>query len=127
MKIYLSSGFFTPETRAKVEKVARTLRMQDYEVYVPMEHEIPNAWSLSQEDWAKKVFEMDLKALNECDKVVYLDFGANGDCGAAWECGYAYAKGIPYEIICYEEDISIMLVCGCEHYTRTGRKPLKFV
>lgn len=127
MKVYLASGFFTPETRAEVERKARILRMQGHEVYVPMEHQLPNAWDLPHERWAREVFKMDLKALDECDKVYYLDFGANGDCGAAWECGYAYAKGKPYVVESYAKDMSLMILGGSECYHYTGRRDIKFV
>lgn len=114
MKIYLSSGFFTTATRAKVEEVAKELRAKGHEVYVPMGHQVPNAWSMPECDWATEVFKADIEALNNCDKVALLDFGANGDCGAAWEAGYAYAKGIPYEVISYGVDMSIMVWAGAE-------------
>lgn len=115
MKIYLSSGFFTTATRKKVEEVAKILREQGNEVFVPMEHQIPNAWDMTECAWAQEVFKQDLKALDECDKVVMLDFGANGDCGAAWEAGYAYAKGKRYEVWSYGIDMSIMVWGGCDY------------
>lgn len=108
-KIYLASGFFTEETRNKVVEVAFVLRKLGFSVFVPMEHEIPNAWEKPNRQWAKEVFENDIKAINECDEVHYLDFGYQGDCGAAWEVGYAYAKGIPVECYACGRDISLMI------------------
>lgn len=112
MKIYLSSGFFTSETKAKVEEIAQELRNRGHKVFVPMEHQIENAWDMSECKWAQKVFEQDVKAIDACDRLIVLDFGANGDCGTAWEAGYAYAKGIPYEVWSYGTDMSIMVWGG---------------
>lgn len=129
MKIYLSSGFFTPETKAKVEEVAKELRKKGHEVFVPMEHTIPNAWDISEAEWAFKVFEQDVKAIDECDMLVVLDFGANGDCGTAWEAGYAYAKNIPYKVFPYGKDISIMLWGGATPLTKkvVASKKIKLI
>ena len=120
MTIYLSSGFFTTATRKMVEIAAKELREQGHEVFVPMEHQIPNAWDMPEGDWANAVFKADVKAIDECDKIIMLDFGASGDCGTAWEAGYAYAKGIPYEVWSFGLDMSIMVWARAEkigHYT----------
>ena len=109
MKIYLASGFFTEETRKTVILIAHNLRNAGHEVFVPMEHEIENAWNKPNKQWAKEVFAMDKQAIDECDKVVYLDFGYQGDCGAAWEVGYAYAKGKQITTLAFGENISLMI------------------
>lgn len=110
MKIYLASGFFTKETREEVEFWAKWLRNAGHEMFVPMEHTIPNAWDLTNEEWGKKVFEMDIKAIDECDALFYIDWGYQGDCGAAWEVGYAYAKG--KKIICLPKGQTMSLMCA---------------
>ncbi|MBO4522299.1 MAG: nucleoside 2-deoxyribosyltransferase, partial [Methanomicrobium sp.] len=38
-----------------------------------------------------RIFEYNLKALDECDIVVAVVDGADADSGTAWEIGYAYA------------------------------------
>ena len=106
---YLASGFFTDETRKKVKEIAESYRKVGLNVFVPMEHEIPNAWDMSEKDWARKVFETDLNAINSARALVYLDFGASGDCGASWEVGYAYAKGIQVITFAFGKDISLMV------------------
>ena len=106
---YLASGFFTEETRTKVKEIAESYRRAGFTVFVPMEHEIPNAWNMSEEDWAKKVFEADLNAINSARELIYLNFGANGDCGASWEVGYAYAKNIRVITFAFGKDISLMV------------------
>ena len=110
MKVYLASGFFTKETREEVEFWAKFLRNVGHEVFVPMEHTIHNAWDLTNEEWGKKVFEMDVKAIDECDILFYIDWGYQGDCGAAWEVGYAYAKG--KKAICMPKGKTMSLMCA---------------
>lgn len=126
-KIYLSSGFFTDETKLKVLEVATVLRKLGCEVFVPMEHQIPNAWDISETQWAFEVFKQDVKAIDECDLMVVLDFGANGDCGTAWEAGYAYAKNIPYIVFTYGDDISLMVWNGAESCGGRKSKRIKLV
>lgn len=108
-KVYLSSGFFDEETRQEVETVAKWLRRQGAEVFVPMEHTIPNAMGYSFNEWSRRVFMMDVREIDKADIVVYLDWGHNGDCGAAWECGYAWAKYIPVYTIYMKQTASLMI------------------
>ena len=126
-KIYLSSGFFTAATREKVEEVAAELRRRGYEVFVPMEHFIEGADTMPPKQWAYEVFLADVKAMDECDSIVSLDFGANGDCGTAWELGYAYAKGIPVDIISYGIDISLMVYEGATRVHKAFDQNIKLV
>lgn len=112
IKYYLSSGFFTEETRKEVERVAKIFRDRGHEVYVPMEYFVHGGESMPHEEWAEAVFKKDVEEIDKCDKIILLDFGANGDCGTAWEAGYAYAKGIPYITYHYGSDTSLMVYCG---------------
>lgn len=91
MKIYLASPFFTSYERRRVEKVATYYRNQGHDVYVPMEHTIPNAWEMSNAEWGNKVFKADIKAIQDSDVVaVVLNHGMTDDAGTCWELGYAY-------------------------------------
>lgn len=92
-KFYIASAMFTESQKDRINKHAKLLRQLGYEVYVPHELEIPNADTLPNSEWACKVFQHDVQAIDECDEVLYFCEGANGDLGSAWECGYAYAKG----------------------------------
>ena len=71
-----------------------------------MEHFIPNGENLSNNEWAEAVFKMDVEALNKCDRVVAAYLGLRSDTGTAWEIGYAYAKGIPVDLILSLEALS---------------------
>ena len=91
-KIYIASALFTKKEKERIDDVAKQLRRLGHTVYSPKEFHIPNADTMSNTDWAKAVFETDLKHLDEANVVLYICEGMNGDIGAAWECGYAYAK-----------------------------------
>lgn len=113
--IYLASPFFNKKERSAVTLIADFLRNKGIDVYVPMEHEIPNAWDLSNEVWAKKVFDEDIKAIDECDTIIVLNWGMYSDSGTAWECGYAYAKGkkvINLLMPTDDKDYSLMMING---------------
>lgn len=118
MKIYLASPFFNEAELEVYHRVITALRAEGYEVYVPQEHTIENAWSLSNEDWARRVFVEDRQALNECDVVMVLNFGMYSDSGTAWEAGYAYAKEKSVvQVLCGGENAtySLMMMNSCDN------------
>ena len=91
MKIYLAGPCDT-ENRTIMVKVARALREYGhYDVYCPWELKIENAWDISQEEWARQVFEEDIKAIQECDVFFMISQGRESTAGTNWENGYAYA------------------------------------
>lgn len=100
MKIYLASPFFTIEERTRVKKVAEHFRNLDWDVYIPMEHEIEDAWNLPNHAWGRKVFAEDVKAIRECDLVVAIvNYGMRDDAGTCWEIGFAYGINKPIELV----------------------------
>lgn len=117
MKIYLASPLFTDYERQKVKEWAARLRACGREVYVPMEHSIENAWELPNYEWAKKVFDEDIKAIQEADEVYCIYYGLYSDSGTAWECGYAYALGKAVRLIDESnEEVSLMVVNGARNW-----------
>lgn len=110
MKVYLAGAFFRPETKSKIDSLVEQMRGHGYDVFVPQEHTVPNAWEMSQEDWAKAVFKMDIAAIQDCDMVYAVYDGLYSDSGTAWEIGYAYALGKHIAINVNENvnDMSIM-------------------
>lgn len=91
MKIYLAGPCDT-ENRYNMVQIAKVFREYgQYEVYCPWELKIENAWDISQEEWARKVFEADIKAIQECDTFVMITPGRESTAGTNWENGYAYA------------------------------------
>ena len=125
-KIYLAGPFFKEKERKFVEQLAVILRSNGDEVYVPMENKIENGENLPNNEWARKVFEQDIKAIDECDRVIAVYSSLYSDTGTAWECGYAYAKGKEVFInICEEESDSngtikniksLMVINGSDNY-----------
>lgn len=91
MKIYLAGPCDT-ENRYNMVQIAKVFREYgQYEVYCPWELKIENAWDMPQEDWARAVFEADIKAIQECDTFVMITPGRESTAGTNWENGYAYA------------------------------------
>lgn len=91
MKIYLAGPCDT-ENRTTMVQTAKIFREYGgYEVYCPWELKIENAWDMPQEEWARKVFEADIKAIQECDIFVMITTGRESTAGTNWENGYAYA------------------------------------
>ena len=106
--IYIAGPFFTDEERAFLKVVIESVKeiFPNEELFIPMEHFIPNGENLSNNEWAEAVFKMDVEALNKCDRVVAAYLGLRSDTGTAWEIGYAYAKGIPVDLILSLEALS---------------------
>ena len=116
MKIYLASPFFNEEELEIYRRVITALRAEGYEVYVPQEHTIENAWSLSNESWARRFFAEDRYAIDDCEVVMVLNFGLYSDSGTAWEAGYAFAKGkTVVQVLCGGENAtySLMMMNSC--------------
>lgn len=114
MKIYLA-GPCDSENRSLMVAAAKLLRKYNLEVYCPFELKIENAWDYPQEEWAQKVFEKDVEAINRCDCMLYISRGRMSSAGSNWEQGYAYAlkKRI---VVLQIEDVptSLMTFCGCD-------------
>lgn len=110
MKYYLASPFFNQEERKNVQKVANNLRLDGDEVYVPMEHSIPDGWNLPNNEWARQVFEEDVKAIRECDCVLAITYGMKDDAGTAWEVGFAYGIGKPVSVIAVNQTTYSLMV-----------------
>lgn len=116
MKLYLASPFFNEEELEVYRRAIRLLRDEGYDVYVPQEHTVENAWSLSNEEWARQVFIEDVAAIDEVEVVMVLNFGMYSDSGTAWEAGYAFAKGKKVvQVLCGGENAtySLMMMNGC--------------
>lgn len=101
-KIYLASSLHTDELKARITKVVTFLREEGNSVYSPMELKIPNAWDISNKEWAKKVYDNDVKELTNADMVVciYNGFNFAGGTGTAWELGFARAQGKDVIVLC---------------------------
>ena len=119
MKVYLASPFFNDEENKYYEEMIKILRDEGHDVFVPKEHEIPNAWDLPNAVWGESVFAVDILGIQKCDVVVVLNHGMYSDSGTAWECGYAYALGKDVvNVLCGEGNFSLMMLNGCNTYVK---------
>lgn len=120
IKVYLAGPFFDDGERERIEKVRTYFstgeRKDNYELFVPMDHFIPDGEKMSNMDWAKAVFKMDTEALENADLLVAVYDKHYSDSGTAWELGYAYGLGIPVILLCtdLEADNSIMPIVAAD-------------
>lgn len=116
--IYIAGPFFTEIERMYLVEMISYVREKypNEELFIPMEHFIEDGPFLPNDVWAKKVFDMDIEALDKSNKVIALYLGHYSDTGTSWELGYAYAKGkevnlyIPKEL--WKKDMSLMPLNG---------------
>jgi nucleoside 2-deoxyribosyltransferase len=101
-KLYLAGPLFTLAEQRFNADLARFLKTQGFEVWLPQEHEPRQR---KGEGKAQAIFRMDVEALDCADIVVACMDGPDPDSGTAWECGYAFAKGKP--VVCYRTDFRI--------------------
>ena len=113
MKIYIAGPFFNKTEIKNIEYAERILREKGLSFFSPMRHEERDE-TPGTPAWARKLFEMDREAIEDCDAVLVLYYGNYSDTGTAWECGYAYAKGKPVILVhAGGDDSNLMMHCGC--------------
>ncbi|WP_321420632.1 nucleoside 2-deoxyribosyltransferase domain-containing protein [uncultured Methanomethylovorans sp.] len=90
--IYLAGPLFSHAERDFNVYLRDKLVENGFSVFLPQEDgndDIETRLEVRQ----KNIFEMDVKAIDNCEIVVaVLDGGSDVDSGTAWEIGYAYAK-----------------------------------
>lgn len=124
MKIYLA-GSCSSEQRTLMVKIAKCLRAEGYDVYCPFELKIENAWDMSQEEWARRVFSEDVKALDSCDLFLMISPGRFSSAGTNWEQGYMYATGKKVAVVQYtDQSTSLMTYCGCDIFINSNEKDI---
>ena len=64
MNIYLAGPFFSQHELENIKKARDILRGRGFDVFVPMEHKIPNGEDMANDLWGKKVFELDRDAIH---------------------------------------------------------------
>lgn len=102
--IYIAGTFSSDEDRKSLKGLINLVRHKypEADVFVPMEHKVEGdfqladgSWFLPNEVWARRVFNMDLAAINRADIVFAMYTGHKSTTGTSWEMGYAYALGKP--------------------------------
>lgn len=118
IKVYVASPYFNDNEKNRLDLLRylwETWKKKEYDFYFPFDHKIKNAWDYTEEEWAKKVFKMDIKAIKKCDEVWVLNYGLYSDSGTAWEVGYAYGLGKKIKNILIENEsktYSLMMMNG---------------
>lgn len=96
MKIYCAGPLFSQAEREFNEKVAKVLRDEGFEVFLPQENSKLTE-ILDTDEKRRKVltgfFAKDIEAIDGCDVLLIIMDGRVPDEGACFELGYAYARG----------------------------------
>ena len=126
MKIYLA-GPCDSENRTVMVNIAKFLTEElKYQVYCPFNLKIENAWDYCQEEWAKKVFDADINAINDSDAVIMISLGRISSAGTNWEQGYAYACEIPVYVVQITDDpTSLMTYWGCKGFINCNKENIE--
>ena len=126
MKIYLAGPFWYGQERPNVEKVRDILRGRGFDVFVPLEHKVENGETMPNEVWGKAVFEMDKKAIFDCDVMVALYYGLYSDSGTAWEIGFANCLNKKIVIVhCEPSQVSSLMIVNGANVNIDGIEELK--
>ena len=96
IKVYLAGPLFSEAVRNFNHNLKKLL-VPYFNIYLPQEDgglivNMINA-GMPPELASQKVFDIDIRAMNECDLLVIILDGRSVDEGAAFELGYAHAKG----------------------------------
>lgn len=90
-RIYLAAPLFSDAERNYNSLIAAALRERLFTVHLPQD--IGDSSAARDEESHRRIFEENLRALQEADIVVAIIDGADADSGTAWEMGYARALG----------------------------------
>lgn len=102
-KVYIAGPFSKPEERNALKHMIEIAekRFGAVNLYIPMDYKVPGdwqkldgTWNLSNCEWARKVYENDVKELNKAEVVIAMYVGHYCSSGTIWEIGYANGKGI---------------------------------
>ena len=90
-RVYLAAPLFSEAERDYNLLIARNLRNNFFDVFLPQE--AGDDSHIRHKEEQARIFSENLKALEKSDIVVAVIDGADADSGTAWEMGYAYAQG----------------------------------
>jgi nucleoside 2-deoxyribosyltransferase len=90
-RVYLAAPLFSDGERAFNLSIARNLRNNFFDVFLPQEAGDDSHTRIKEEQ--SRIFSENLKVLENSDIIVAVIDGADADSGTAWEMGYAFAQG----------------------------------
>ena len=122
MKIYVAASFAyedkekTAERKLMIEAIIdRIHKHLEGEYFLPHQMKIENAWDYTLMEWGRKVYEEDLKHLDDADMVLFISFGKENNAGAVWEVGYAAAKRKRIVVIKMSTNPESLMVVNSAH------------
>jgi len=120
MKIYIAGPFFSEQERVDLKRMIHYIQQTNpgAELFIPMEHFVPGGdardehgeYVMNNAEWGRRVFELDLEGMKDCNELYVLYYGLYSDTGTAWEVGYAYAKNIPITLFVPSEEVKLSSV-----------------
>lgn len=90
-RVYLAAPLFSEAERSYNLTIARQLRKNFFDVFLPQECGDDSGTRKKEEQ--ERIFADNLKALEDADILVAIVDGADADSGTSWEMGYAFAHG----------------------------------
>jgi nucleoside 2-deoxyribosyltransferase len=90
-RVYLAAPLFSEGERDYNLSIARNLRNNFFDVFLPQE--AGDDSNTRDKEEQSRIFSENLKALEKSDIIIAVIDGADADSGTAWEMGYAYAQG----------------------------------
>jgi len=121
-KVYLA-GSCDSNDRTRMKNIAAFLRKKGLIVYCPFDFKVPNAWDMTQELWALKVFKTDIDQIKNCDMMVVISTGRESTAGTNWEQGYAFGIGKPvYVFQVTDKPTSVMTFGGCTNFWNSSEE-----
>jgi nucleoside 2-deoxyribosyltransferase/predicted secreted protein len=90
-RVYLAAPLFSEGERDYNLSIARNLRNNFFDVFLPQEAGDDSNTRDKEEQF--RIFSENLTALEKSDIIIAVIDGADADSGTAWEMGYTYAQG----------------------------------
>lgn len=132
-KVYLASSFaykdpeISQSRKLNISLCADILKDKGFDVYIPHEHIIHNAWDYTNSEWSLMVFTNDMMAIKDCDFVVLLSYGKEyNNSGVSWECGFAYGLGKKVIIVKMNDETESLMMINGSYSQVKGLEGLKF-
>lgn len=89
MKIYICSGWFSPDQESRLNEMLTICKQLKLNIYSPRDDFLYEPGKTNPQE----VFEENLKQINTSNMLLVSTAGK--DMGTLWECGYAFANNIP--------------------------------
>ena len=109
---YIASPFFNEEELENVKYVEQLLDQRGYSYFSPRLHEVDA--EPRTDEWARKIFEIDIKAADVSRAMLVIYYGTNSDSGTAFEQGRFFETGRPIVVVHTSRNAvaNLMNVCG---------------